>query len=192
MNLLLKQELIDKCDDKLPLIDFFDEIDFLDSFKDKNSNELSEDEIKRFNDIIDFSEETLLVITYLFLDDYYMKPMYKKIIRFFLVKLDKNFYDINKEYYDMVGNYSRRLDELLYALDAFERLEISEVKTIYELILLTFITSINDLAIYDYNMLNKNKYNDSDLEDLSSIKSSARAYELSLITINRKLKKENS
>lgn len=191
MNLLLKKELISKCNDKLVLKDFFDDIDFLDSIKNKNVSEVTDDEKQRFDEIIDFLNETTLTITYMFLDDYYIKKRYK-IIRFFLIRMSSDFYDINKEYYEMVEKYAERLEEIEYSLEKLDSLQIIDIKLLYELIFITFITAINDLAIFDYNLLNKNKYSDSDLEDLSSIKSSARSYELSLITLNRKLKKENN
>lgn len=191
MNLLLKEELISKCADKDVLKDVFDDIEFLDKIKNKKISELSKEEKEFFNEIVDFLRETTLTTIYMFLDDYYMKIRYK-IISIFLIKLCRNFYNTNKEYYDMVKGYSRRLEEIEYALDSIDRLEITDIKLLYELVFLTFITSINDLAIFDYNMLNKNKYSDSDLEDLSTLKSDAKSYELSLITLNRKLKKGNS
>ena len=190
MNLGLKKELITKCNDKIVLKDYFNDIEFLESINSKDINEILEEEKQRFNSILDFIEETMLTITYMFLDDYYLTKRYK-VIRFFLIRISEDFYNINKEYYDMVKGYSKRLDELEYAIDSLDRFEISDVKLLYELVFLTFITSINDLAVFDYNMLNKNKYKDTDLEDLSVIKDSTKAYELSLRTLNRNLKKEN-
>lgn len=190
MNLLLKEELISKCADKDVLKDVFDDLDFLDKIKNKKISELSKEEKEFFNEIVDFLRETTLTTIYMFLDDYYIKIRYK-IISIFLIKMCRNFYNTNKEYYDMVQGYSRRLEEIEYALDSIDRLEITDIKLLYELVFLTFITSINDLAIFDYNMLNKNKYSDSDLEDLSALKSGAKSYELSLITLNRKIRKIN-
>lgn len=165
MNFLTLQELYSNCQDKLVLEEFFDDKTFL---------------------------ESLGNIPYEILkDDYYLKKRFKikaKIIRL----MDKNMDYLIEKHYDLVDDYLRLLNEIVYLIETKNKRTMNDITVAYCLSFLTFVVLLNDLGKDDFNMLNKGKYTDSDLKSFNELKRDVKAYELSLIGKNRSYKSRNS
>ena len=91
----------------------------------------------------------------------------------------------------MLYDYVNKIGYVAKALYNKEELSIKEIRNMYVLTFLLFITYTNDIKKMDYYALNLRKYKDSDFVDYAEVKKVSNAYSVSIASSNRKyIKKE--
>lgn len=191
MNFLTLQELYSNCQDKLVLEEFFDDKTFLESLGNIPYEILKDEQKSKVDKLLEDTDFNTIVMIYLLKDDYYLKKRFKikaKIIRL----MDKNMDYLIEKHYDLVDDYLRLLNEIVYLIETKNKRTMNDITVAYCLSFLTFVVLLNDLGKDDFNMLNKGKYTDSDLKSFNELKRDVKAYELSLIGKNRSYKSRNS
>lgn len=189
MNLLTKKELYDNCDDDTILKDFFEEFSYLEELGEKNYKELNDEEKIKVDELLENADFISLIIVEMINSEKYLKKK-NKIVIDIIGLLDKNITTKLDAHYDLLKNYLKRAQEIMYLVETKNNRTISDITIAYCLSFLSYISLINDLGKNDFEMLNKGNYVDTDFKDFKQLKNDAKAYELSLIQRNRVYKKE--
>lgn len=188
MNILAKEELVNNLDSK-EVNKFFKEKEYLESISSFNYLELKQNDKTNVDILLNDIDFTITTLLMLIQKNDYLKWYVKKVLYKFLTLETKR--EV-ANYLEMLYDYVNKIDYIVKALDNKDELSIKEIKNIYVLTFLLFITYTNDIKKMDYYALNLKKYKDSDFVDYTEVKKVANAYSISIASSNRKYtKKEN-
>lgn len=189
MNILAEEQFRENCGDTLITEAFFAQQEFLEDRKELCYKDLNQEDKEIIDTMMEDMEFTLEVIYNGIMGDHYLSGWFKNIEILFYRK-DEEFMRKLGIHYTNLKKFSNKFDEAYKIFDRDkEVLKIHDLKLAHCLTYTTFVMLFNEIVKADYGLLNKGKYQDSDIMNFDKVDNDSDSYLISLKYRNREYDK---